>query len=133
MLDAFQVTTPEHSVLVDVTDLVARKVRDHGVANGICTLYVPHTTAAITINEGADPAVAEDLVAGLNKLVPWRDQYRHAEGNSAAHIKTTLVGPSVQIIIDDGTLLLGTWQRIFLCEFDGPRTRKIRMHLLAAD
>lgn len=130
MVESFQVATPAHSVLVDITDAVVRRVQDSAVSSGVCILFVPHTTAAITINEGADPDVADDLVTALNKLVPWRDSYKHREGNSAAHIKTTLVGSSVHLIIDDGRLLLGTWQRIFLCEFDGPRTRQVRMKLL---
>ncbi len=130
MLDTVQVRTPDHSVLVDVTDLVQRKVRERGVADGLCVVYVPHTTAAVTINEGADPAVVDDITEFLNKLVPWRAGYKHLEGNSAAHIKASLIGSSVQVIIDSTRLLLGTWQRIFLCEFDGPRTRKLRIKLL---
>ncbi|OIP90918.1 MAG: hypothetical protein AUK55_12115 [Syntrophobacteraceae bacterium CG2_30_61_12] len=129
MIATLEIATSEHSVLVDITDLVADKVRERGVQSGVCTLYVPHTTAAVTINEGADPTVAEDLLAGLERLVPWNHPYRHREGNSAAHIKATLVGSSVQVPIDGGRLLLGTWQRIFFCEFDGPRTRKVRLHL----
>lgn len=129
MIATLEIATPEHSALVDITDRVAALVRERGIKSGICTLYVPHTTAAITINEGADPAVAEDLLAGLDRLVPWNHPYRHREGNAAAHIKATLTGPSVQVPIDGGRLLLGTWQRIFFCEFDGPRARKVRLHL----
>lgn len=131
MIATLEIATSEHSVLVDITDQVAALVRERGIKSGICTLVVPHTSAAITINEGADPAVAEDLLAGLDRLVPWNHPYRHREGNAAAHIKATLTGASVQVPIDGGRLLLGTWQRIFFCEFDGPRTRKVRLHLPA--
>mgnify|MGYP001433773821 CR=1 FL=1 len=130
MLELIQVNTPEHSCAVDITDLVSGKVRAIGVESGICVLYVPHTTAGISVNEGADPAVMEDVLGTLGKLVPWRGAYRHMEGNSAAHLKAILVGGSVQIIIEKGMLLLGTWERIFLLEFDGPRTRKIRLKVL---
>ena len=130
MLELIQVNTPEHSCAVDVTDLVAARVRANGVESGICVLYVPHTTAGITVNEGADPAVMEDVLNILDRLAPWRGAYRHMEGNSAAHLKAILVGGSTQIIIEKGSLLLGTWEHIFLFEFDGPRTRKIRMKIL---
>ncbi|MFP5212129.1 MAG: secondary thiamine-phosphate synthase enzyme YjbQ [Acidobacteriota bacterium] len=130
MLETIQVNTPEHTAMVDVTDLIARKVQDSTVTSGLCVLYVPHTTAGIMVNEGADPAVMEDVLAGLDRLVPWKAGYKHAEGNSAAHIKAILVGGGTQVIIDNGRLMLGTWERIFLCEFDGPRTRKIRIKIL---
>jgi secondary thiamine-phosphate synthase enzyme len=130
VLETIQVNTPDHSVMVDVTDAVARKVQESGIRNGLCLVYVPHTTAGITINEGADPAVQEDILSTLERLVPWKGPYRHLEGNSAAHVKASLMGSSVQVIIDNGRLVLGTWQRIFLCEFDGPRTRKIRIKIL---
>ena len=130
MLETIQVNTSEHTAMVDVTDLIARKVQDSGVSNGLCVLYIPHTTAGIMVNEGADPAVMEDVLAGLDRLVPWKARYKHAEGNSAAHIKSILVGGSTQVIIDNGRLMLGTWERIFLCEFDGSRTRKIRIKIM---
>jgi secondary thiamine-phosphate synthase enzyme len=129
MCEMIQVNTPDRSVVVDVTDLIARKVQESGVRNGLCFLHVPHTTAAIMINEGADPAVMDDVLSSLDKLVPWRAGYRHSEGNSAAHIKAILVGGRTTVIIDGGRLLLGTWERVFLCEFDGPRTRKIRIKI----
>jgi secondary thiamine-phosphate synthase enzyme len=131
MLETMQVNTPDRSAAVDITNLVARKVRDSGVRSGICLVYIPHTTAGVTVNEGADPAVMEDVLNSLDKLAPWRAGYKHAEGNSAAHIKAILVGGSAQIIIENGRLLLGTWEHIFLCEFDGPRTRKIRIKVIA--
>ncbi|NSW85933.1 MAG: YjbQ family protein [Syntrophobacteraceae bacterium] len=130
MLETVQVKTPDHSAIVDVTDPISVKVRESGVKSGICVVYVPHTTAGITVNEGADPAVADDVLDILDRLVPWRGGYRHAEGNSAAHLKAILVGGSAQIIIHNGGLLLGTWERVFLCEFDGPRTRKIYVKII---
>lgn len=130
MLQTIQVNTPDRSAAVDITELVSRKVQDSGVMSGVCLVYIPHTTAGVTVNEGADPAVMEDVLNSLDKLAPWRAGYKHAEGNSAAHIKAILVGGSVQIIIDNGRLLLGTWEHIFLCEFDGPRTRKIRIKII---
>lgn len=93
-------------------------------------LYVPHTTAAITINESADPSVKNDILMILNEVIPWKAPYRHLEGNSPAHIKSTLVGPSELIAIENGRLVLGTWQGIFFCEFDGPRTRKVHVRIL---
>ena len=131
MLEMVQVNTPDHAVMVDVTDLVARKIQESGVKSGVCVVYIPHTTAGITVNEGADPYVMEDFLSTLERLVPWKISYRHAEGNAAAHIKAILVGGSVHIIIENGRLILGTWERIFLCEFDGPRTRKIRIKILS--
>jgi secondary thiamine-phosphate synthase enzyme len=130
VLATIQVNTPDRSVMVDITDAVARKVQENGIRSGACLVYVPHTTAGITINEGADPAVQEDILSTLELLVPWEGSYRHLEGNSAAHLKTSLMGNSAQVIIDNGRLVLGTWQRIFLCEFDGPRTRKIRIKIM---
>lgn len=130
MLETIQVNTPDHAAMVDVTDLIARKVKDSGVKSGLCVVYMPHTTAGVTVNEGADPAVAQDILDTLAKMVPWRGEYQHTEGNAAAHVKALLVGSSSSIIIDNGRLLLGTWQRIFLCEFDGPRTRKIRIKIM---
>ena len=130
MLETIQVNTPDHSVMLDITDLIIRKVQECDVRNGLCVVYVPHTTAGITINEGADPAVVEDILGALDRLVPWKGPYRHMEGNSAAHVKASLMGNSTQIIIDNGRLALGTWERIFLCEFDGPRTRKLRIQIM---
>jgi len=131
MLETIQVNTPDHSAMVDITDMVARTVQESGVKSGICVVYVPHTTAGVVVNEGADPAVMEDVMDALGQLVPWRGRYKHAEGNSAAHIKAILVGGSEHLIIENGRLLLGTWEHIFLLEFDGPRTRKIRIKIMA--
>jgi secondary thiamine-phosphate synthase enzyme len=130
MCEMIQVNTPDRNVAVDITDLISRKVQESGVKSGLCFLHVPHTTSAITINEGADPAVMDDVLSSLDRLVPWRAGYRHSEGNSAAHIKAILVGGRTTVVIEGGRLLLGTWERVFLCEFDGPRTRKIRIKIL---
>lgn len=110
---------------IDVTGMVQDAVKEAGVKDGICYLYVPHTTAGITINEGADPSVQRDIQNTLSRLAPQDMNYFHREGNADAHIKSTLVGASVHVVIDEGKLLLGTWQSIFFCEFDGPRHRRI--------
>ncbi len=111
--------------LIDVTSLVDQVVRGSGVEEGTCLVYVPHTTAAVTINENADPSVGRDLVMKLNQLVPRDEGYAHSEGNSDAHVKSTLVGCSETIPVADGQLVLGTWQGIYFCEFDGPRQRQL--------
>jgi secondary thiamine-phosphate synthase enzyme len=116
--------------LIDITTQVQQAVFSAGVKEGFCMLYVPHTTAAVTINESADPSVKEDILMILNKIVPWEGGYRHLEGNSPAHVKATLVGASEWIAVENGQLVLGTWQGIFFCEFDGPRTRKLHVRLL---
>lgn len=127
----FRVSTSSRDELVDVTDKVHQAVRESGTSDGICVVYVPHTTAAVTINEGADPAVKGDIIMELDKAIPHSGGYSHAEGNSAAHIKTSLVGSSETIFISGGSLVLGTWQSIYLCEFDGPRKRKVQVKIIA--
>ena len=119
--------------LIDITSEIQKVVMSSGISEGLCMLYVPHTTAAITINESADPSVATDIMMVLDKVIPWKADYRHLEGNSPAHIKSTLVGASEVIAIESGSLVLGTWQGIFFCEFDGPRTRSIHMRLLKGE
>ena len=109
---------------IDITQFVREAVTKSGKADGIVMIYCPHTTAGVTINENADPDVMTDILFGLNKAFPDRAEFRHAEGNSAAHLKSSVTGSSVTVIIDKGRLLLGTWQGIYFCEFDGPRTRK---------
>lgn len=121
------VKTTARSEMINITHDVERLIHANDVQNGFCYVFVPHTTAAITINEGADPSVREDIVTTLNKLIPWEGGYRHREGNSAAHIKTTIVGSSEIIAVGNRHLQLGTWQAIFFCEFDGPRTRKVHV------
>ena len=118
------VKTDRHTQMKDITGLVRDAVRESGVKDGICMVFIPHTTAAVTINENADPDVVRDLNMELDKIVPWEDGYHHMEGNSAAHLKSSMVGASEQIIIEDGRLVLGTWQGIYFCEYDGPRSRK---------
>lgn len=110
---------------VDLTAEVQAAVRDLGLQEGVVVVFNPHTTAAVTINEGADPDVVRDMTAALDRLIPWRDGYHHAEGNSAAHIKASLFGSSVTVIVEGGNLKLGTWQKIWFCDFDGPRRRRI--------
>ena len=127
MLTTLQVKSSQRSEMIDVTGQVQTVVSKSGIKDGICYLYVPHTTGAITINEGADPNVVVDILTTLDRLIPWRNNYRHMGGNAAAHIKTSLMGSSERIFIDNGKLVLGTWQRIFFCEFDGPRTRKLHV------
>jgi secondary thiamine-phosphate synthase enzyme len=117
--------------MIDITGRIAEEVRKSGIKDGICHLFIPHTTAAITINENADPDVPRDILTALDRLVPLSDNYTHAEGNSAAHIKASLFGTSQTLFIKDGRLVLGTWQSLFFCEFDGPRTRKVLVGLIA--
>jgi secondary thiamine-phosphate synthase enzyme len=118
--------------MIDVTAAVQKAIREEKIEEGICLVYTPHTTAAVTINENADPDVPRDIIAALDRAVPFSADYRHAEGNSAAHVKSSLVGASELIIIENGRLVLGTWQSIFFCEFDGPRTRKCIIKFVTA-
>ena len=130
MLIKLDITTNAHTEMKDITRLIQKTVTDSGVKDGICTVFVPHTTAAVTINENADPDVVRDFTMEINKIVPWEDGYYHAEGNSAAHLKSSCVGASETVIIEDGTLLLGTWQGIYFAEFDGPRTRSFYVKIV---
>jgi secondary thiamine-phosphate synthase enzyme len=124
------VHSSEKTQLIDITSELRKQIKSAGIKDGICMIYVPHTTAAVTINESADPDVRVDIEAVMDKLVPWEDGYHHLEGNSAAHVKSTLVGVSELVAVKDGRLILGTWQGIFFCEFDGPRTRKVHWHAI---
>jgi secondary thiamine-phosphate synthase enzyme len=119
------VKTSARTEMKDITGPVQKEVSKTEITDGICTVYVPHTTAGITINEGADPAVCDDIMTKLNQLVPRDAGYRHMEGNADSHIKASLMGSSVSVLVEKGRLVLGTWQKIFLCDFDGPRTRKV--------
>lgn len=130
MLIKLDVVTKQHTEMQDITRLIQKAVSDSGVKDGICTVFVPHTTAAVTINENADPDVVKDFTKEINKIVPWEDGYLHMEGNSAAHLKSSMIGFSEQIIIDNGRLVLGTWQGIYFCEYDGPRHRKVYIKIL---
>ncbi len=122
----FSVRTPARDAMIDVTSEVQSAVTDSGVTDGVAHVFVTHTTAGVTINENADPDVIHDVLKALDVAVPWRQSfYRHGEGNSAAHIKSSMMGCSTTIPIRDGRLVLGTWQSVFFCEFDGPRTRHV--------
>ena len=132
MISTIEVSTNDRTELVDITSKVRKVVGDSGIDEGLCLVYVPHTTAAVTINENADPTVKRDILMILDRVIPFSDDYHHAEGNSAAHIKSTLVGASERMIIRGGDLVLGRWQGIFFCEFDGPRTRKVTIQMIPA-
>ena len=127
------VKTRSRTELIDITSDVSQLVRKSGIKAGLCLLYVPHTTAAVTINESADPSVKSDILMILNQIVPWEADYRHMEGNSPAHVKSTMVGASELVAVENGSLVLGTWQGIFFCEFDGPRNRKIHVRILQGE
>lgn len=118
---------------MDITPVVQEAVEKTGVKDGICFIFVPHTTAAITINENADPSVVQDMVMELNKIIPFEDRYHHLEGNSPAHIKASLLGSSKVVFVESGRLVLGTWQGVFFCEFDGPRNRKVYVKVMKTD
>lgn len=120
----------EKTQLIDITSDIQDAIRSAKIDEGLCFVFVPHTTAAVTINENADPDVRTDIKAILNKMIPWEGGYRHIEGNSAAHMKTSLVGSSELIAIENNKLVLGTWQGIYFCEFDGPRSRKVVLKLM---
>jgi secondary thiamine-phosphate synthase enzyme len=124
------IKTSSRMELIDITHLVEKVVSESKIKSGLCTIYVPHTTAAVTINENADPSVKKDIITELNKIVPFDDNYSHLEGNAAAHIKASIIGPSETILVNDGSWVLGTWQGIYFCEFDGPRTRKVIIKII---
>jgi secondary thiamine-phosphate synthase enzyme len=124
MIKNINIRTKTRTEFVDITSKIQELVDEEGIKDGICYVYIPHTTAGITINEGADPSVVKDIQNMLNKLIPHNLNYLHMEGNADAHVKTTIIGASIEVIIEGGKLLLGTWQSIFFCEFDGPRHRR---------
>ena len=129
-MEQFSLNTPEEG-FIDITGQVRKIVASGNVQNGLCQIFVPHTTAGVTINENADPDVVTDMLAALGKIVPDL-HYRHSEGNSPAHVKSSLVGCSITVPISEGRLCLGTWQGIYFCEFDGPRTRKVWVQLVGS-
>jgi len=131
MVETISVNTSSGEEFKDITGLVADKVKSAGVREGIVTVFVPHTTAAVTINENADPSVVRDIISSLDKVMPVKGNYSHLEGNSHAHIKSSIIGSSRQIIVEGGRLKLGTWQGIYFCEFDGPRRREVWIKILA--
>ena len=126
----FGISTSRSAEMRNITREVQAAVTESGIKSGICTVFVPHTTAGVTINENADPDVVHDILTELDKIVPLRDGYRHMEGNSAAHIKAGLFGFSQQVIVENGRLVLGTWQGIYFCEFDGPRQRQVYVKVI---
>jgi secondary thiamine-phosphate synthase enzyme len=130
IMNEINVRTSSRVELIDITHLVEKAVSESKVKSGLCIVYVPHTTAAVTINENADPSVRSDITKELNKIVPFDDNYSHLEGNSAAHIKASIIGPSETVLVDKGNLVLGTWQGIYFCEFDGPRHRKVIIKII---
>ena len=130
-METIQVSTQGKQGFQDITDRIQSAVRDSGVREGICYLFCPHTTAGIVLNENWDASVQHDLGVGLNKISPSRPEYRHGEGNSPAHLKSTLVGAAQFVLVEGGQLMLGRWQGIFLAEFDGPRTRKVHVKVIA--
>ncbi len=132
-MKSFHVVTRRRTELVAITSEAARIVRESGVRSGVCVVFVPHTTAGITINENADPDVVRDMDAALEQVVPWRANYAHAEGNAAAHVKASLMGSSVTVPVEEGRLVLGTWQGIYFCEFDGPRERQVYVQILPGE
>jgi len=130
MLKEFNVRTRSKTELLDITNEVFNAIEETGIKEGVAIVYVPHTTAGVTINENADPSVKRDILMELNKVIPFDDNYSHLEGNAAAHIKSSIIGASINLIIKNGRPILGTWQGIFFCEFDGPRTRKVFIKVL---
>ncbi len=128
-MNTLSIKTLSRTAMINITPQIQEAVKSSGVRNGVCTVFVPHTTAGVTINENADPDVVSDMLKEINKIVPFDDNYSHMEGNSAAHIKASLFGFSQQVIINEGRLVLGTWQSIYFCEFDGPRNRNIHINI----
>ena len=129
MLKQFSVRTNNRCEMIDITGQVRSILRDSGYQSGVCQVYVPHTTAGVTINENADPDVPRDILTTLERLVPLHGNYRHSEGNSDAHVKASLIGASQTVFFENGNLILGTWQSLFFCEFDGPRNRSVFVKL----
>ena len=123
----------ERTEFIDITEKIQEALKETGIGSGVCNIFVPHTTAGVTVNEGVDPTVQRDIQTFLNKMVPFDGDYHHREGNSSAHIKTTLTGVSQTVLVDEGRLVLGTWQSIFFCEFDGPRHRRVALKIIASD
>lgn len=131
MLRYINVRSSQRGEFIDITEKINEVIKEAGILSGICYVYVPHTTAAVTINEGADPSVLRDIQNALTRLIPQEMNYAHREGNADAHIKSSIIGTSQLVIIDDGRLVLGTWQAVYFCEFDGPRHRRVTLKLIA--
>ena len=131
MIHTLSVPTSRRTEMVDITGQIQELVRLSGVTEGVCHIFEAHTTAGLTINENADPSVQADMLMVLNKIISEQEAYRHLEGNSPAHVKASLMGAQLTVLVSNGRLLLGTWQGVFLCEFDGPRTRKVHIKIMA--
>jgi len=131
MIHTLSVPTSRRIEMVDITGQIQELVRQSGVTEGVCHIFSAHTTAGLTINENADPSVAADILMVLNRIISEKEAYRHLEGNSPAHIKASLMGPQLTVLVSHGSLLLGTWQGVYLSEFDGPRTRKVHIKIMA--
>ena len=131
-MKTFSVASREHTQFISIDGAVQRLVAESGISSGVCHVFVPHTTAGLTINENADPCVCADIRTILERLIPWQGGYTHAEGNAAAHLKASMMGFSVTVLIESGHLALGTWQSLYLCEFDGPRTRNVWVQIVPA-
>ncbi|MGA3086287.1 MAG: secondary thiamine-phosphate synthase enzyme YjbQ [Thermodesulfobacteriota bacterium] len=131
MMIILSISTSQQTEFLDITGKVEEVISKAQVSDGLALVFIPHTTAGITINEGADPNVQEDILRMLNQMVPFKGPYRHGEGNSPAHIKSSLIGSSVSVMIENGRLILGRWQSLFFCEFDGPRTRKVLIKIIS--
>jgi len=130
MVHTLEVKTTKSTELIDITAAIQELLSKHGPLDGVCYVYVPHTTAGVTINENADPSVKGDILLVLNKLIRDDEPYRHGEGNSPAHIKASLTGAAATVLVDSGRLVLGTWQGVFFCEYDGPRRRQVKVKFL---
>ena len=131
MMKELSVPTRSHTEFININSPVQKAVNESGVKDGVCYVFTPHTTAAVTINENADPDVTRDIQMELEKMVPWRDSdYRHGEGNSASHIKSSMIGASETVLVENGRLVLGVWQSIYFCEFDGPRSRRVYVKVI---
>lgn len=128
--DTIEVSTKSKQQFVEVTSMIEERVKKSGIKNGVCFIYVPHTTAGITVNENADPSVVRDILHALDRLIPVDGDYTHLEGNAHAHVKASIIGHNAILLVEDGELVLGTWQGVFLCEFDGPRKRKVLVKIM---
>lgn len=133
MIYEFTLRTQQHTQFINIDRQVQSIIDEHGMEGGICHVFVPHTTAGVTINENADPTVVADMETILERAVPWEGGYTHAEGNSAAHVKSSMMGASATVLVDNGRLQFGTWQSLYFCEFDGPRSRKVWVKLVLSD
>ncbi|MEM2089150.1 MAG: secondary thiamine-phosphate synthase enzyme YjbQ [Thermoproteota archaeon] len=129
--DIIEIPTKSTQQLIEITSIIEERVKKSGIRNGVCFIYVPHTTAGITVNENADPSVVRDILHALDRLIPVEGDYAHLEGNAHAHVKASIIGHNAILLVENGKLVLGTWQGVFLCEFDGPRKRKVFVKIMS--